>query len=117
MRGISAGLAALVLAAPCGAHHSAAEFDFTSPVTLEGRVTFVDVRNPHTVLILDVPYADGGSREVEFEGHSRNNYYRNGWRPGSIEAGDTVSIVIAPKRDGSDGGYVREFILGDGTRF
>jgi hypothetical protein len=110
-------LLVLGLVAPAAAHHSAAEFDFASNVTLEGKVAMIDVRNPHTVLVLEVSEEGGGAREIEFEGHSRNNYYRNGWRPGMIEPGDAVSIVIAPKRDGTDGGYVREFVLKDGTRF
>lgn len=113
-------LSALLLAgliAPAAAHHSAAQFDFAQTVTIEGKVSFVDVRNPHTVLILEVANDDGGTREIEYEGHSRNNYYRNGWRPGMIEQGDTISIDIAPMRDGTDGGYIKEFEIGDGTRF
>jgi hypothetical protein len=113
------GLTALLLGmlAPAAAHHSAAQFDFAQTVTVEGTVMFVDVRNPHTVLILEVTDAEGAVREIEYEGHSRNNYYRNGWRPGMIEVGDTVAIDTAPMRDGTDGGYVKEFVLGDGTRF
>jgi hypothetical protein len=113
-------LAALIVAGltgPSAAHHSAAQFDFAQTVTIEGTVAFVDVRNPHTVLMLISEDGQGGYIEVEYEGHSRNNYYRNGWRPGMVEEGDTIAIDIAPMRDGTHGGYIKQFVLGDGTRF
>ena len=55
-----------------------------------------------------------GTRDVEFEGHSRNNMYRQGFRPGMMAAGDTITIRIAPARDGTDGGYMTAFITADG---
>jgi hypothetical protein len=58
-----------------------------------------------------------GPRIIEFEGHSRNNVYRRGWRPEMVHPGDTISIDIAPLRAGGDGGYVKTFILKDGTEF
>ena len=58
-----------------------------------------------------------GTRDVEFEGHSRNNYYRGGWRVGMVEPGDEVTLIAAPTRDGSDGGYVLGVITKDGVRF
>jgi hypothetical protein len=54
---------------------------------------------------------------IEFEGHSRNTVYRRGWRDGMVHPGDTISIDIAPLRTGEDGGYVKGFILKDGTEF
>lgn len=117
MRHMLAVLLVFGLAGPSGAHHSAAQFDFAQTVTIKGRVAFVDVRNPHTVLILEVADEGDGVKEIEYEGHSRNNYYRNGWRPGMVEEGDSIAIDIAPMRDGTDGGYIKQFVLNDGTRF
>jgi hypothetical protein len=34
-----------------------------------------------------------------------------------VNVGDKVTLVAAPMRDGSDGGYVLNVILADGTRF
>ena len=117
MRHMLAVLIVLALTGPSLAHHSAAQFDFAQTVTISGTVDFVDVRNPHTVLVLISEDGHGGYITVEYEGHSRNNYYRNGWRPGSVEKGDVIAIDIAPMRDGTDGGYIKQFVLGDGTRF
>ena len=60
---------------------------------------------------------DKGTRDVEFEGHSRNNYYRAGWRDGMVKVGDKITLIAAPTRDGSDGGYALGVIAADGTKF
>lgn len=98
------------------AHHSAAQFDFAQTVRVEGVVKEMTVANPHIALFLEVS-DEKGTRVIEFEGHSRNNVYRRGWRPDLVHVGDTLSIDIAPLRTGEDGGYVKTFILGDGTEF
>ena len=106
------------LAAPAWAHHSAAQFDFGQRVPVVGTVKLIEVRNPHIRLILDVADDAGQTREIEFEGHSRNNVFRRGWRPNSVGVGDEITIEIAPLRDGSDaGGYITAFRLADGTEF
>lgn len=43
----------LLAAATLGAHHSYTAFDRETPVTLEGTLRGIAVRNPHTVLELD----------------------------------------------------------------
>jgi len=108
----AAALAAISM--PAAAHHSAAQFDFANTVVVEGEVVSARFANPHMRLILEVT-DEGGTREIEFEGHSRNNMFRQGFRPEMFEAGDTISIRIAPMRDGSDGGYVTALRTPDGT--
>jgi hypothetical protein len=98
------------------AHHSAAQFDFGQTVAIDGVVKVVSVANPHIHLVLEVE-DEKGRREIEYEGHSRNNVYRRGWRPDMVNVGDTLTIEIAPMRNGEDGGYVKNFVLKDGTRF
>ena len=61
--GIGTGLAAAALALPAVAHHSAAQFDFSQTVMIEGTVKVIDVRNPHIKLILEVA-DDAGTREI-----------------------------------------------------
>jgi hypothetical protein len=111
---LSVGLASVSTAAL--AHHSAAQFDFAQTVRIEGVVKEMRVANPHIALFLEI--ADGkGTRVIEYEGHSRNNVYRRGWRPDMVHEGDKIAIEIAPMRTGEDGGYVKNFILKDGTEF
>lgn len=100
------------------AHHSAAQFDFGETVLVEGTVTLIEVRNPHIKLVMDVASETGEHKAIEYEGHSRNNVFRRGWREGDIEVGDRITIGIAPLRSGrDDGGYIKSFELGDGKAF
>ena len=117
-------LGAIVLAAvlcagvpgPVAAHHSAAQFDFSKSVDITGVVVKFSAINPHMRLVLRVKDAKG-TREIEFEGHSTNNMYRAGYRDKMIQIGDTVTVSVAPLRDGSDGGYVTAAQTAKGQRF
>jgi len=109
---------ALILAAmaatPAWAHHSAAQFDFRNTVVVEGKVMEARFANPHMRLILEVTDSKG-TRNIEFEGHSRNNMRRQGLMPDMFAVGDTIAIRIAPMRTGQDGGYVTAVRTEDGT--
>jgi len=112
----SVALAALALAigaAPLQAHHSAAMFDFTKHVDAEGVVKEIRVINPHMSLTLTVSDAKG-TRDIAFEGHSVNNFYRAGWRQNMVKVGDHIKVTFAPRKDGQDGGFVSAFVTADG---
>jgi Family of unknown function (DUF6152) len=108
------------IAALCGAtaaaHHSAVQFDFTRSETVTGIVKKFRAINPHMQLVLHVKDAKG-ERDIVFEGHSTNNMYRAGYRDNMINVGDTITVYIAPLRDGSDGGYVTAAVTASGVRF
>jgi hypothetical protein len=110
-----ATLALAVLAAPAGAHHSAAQFDFRNTVVVSGTVVEARFANPHMRLVLEVTDDERGTRDIVFEGHSRNNMRRQGLLPDMFTVGDDITIRIAPTRDGSDGGYVVGLRMPDGT--
>ncbi len=95
------------------AHHSAAQFDFTKAVELQGVVKSIRVINPHTSLTLTVT-DERGTRDIEFEGHSVNNFFRGGWRENMVKVGDKIKVTVAPRRDGQDGGFVNSFVTADG---
>jgi hypothetical protein len=108
-------LLALVLGAPLAlAHHSAAMYDFTKNVWVSGVVKDVRVINPHMTLTLAVPESGGAARDIQFEGHSVNNFYRAGWRPGLLKAGDAIKVRYNPRKDGADGGFVNGFVAANG---
>ncbi len=111
-----AGLLLTVLAAtPTFAHHSAAQFDFRNTVVVEGKVMEARFANPHMKLILEVTDDARGTRNIEFEGHSRNNMMRQGLKPDMFTLGDIITIRIAPMRNAEDGGYVTAVRTPDGT--
>jgi hypothetical protein len=97
------------------AHHSGAMFDATRSVTLQGTVKAFQWTNPHCFIQLLVKSADGKKeKEWSVEMGSPGQLYRNGWRPGSLHAGEQVTVVINPLRDGSAGGVYVSATTADG---
>ena len=112
---VVASAPALVLwATLAGAHHSAAQFDFSQRVTIEGTVKEFNVTNPHTSAIVEVKDTKG-TRDWTFEGHSASHFYRAGYTRGMVNAGDKISILIAPRHDGGDGGFIQAFTVNGKT--
>jgi hypothetical protein len=92
------GTLLVLLGAPLAlAHHSAAMYDFTKNVWVSGVVKDIRVINPHMSLTLEVSPAAGTEHDIQFEGHSVNNFYRAGWRPGLLKAGDKIKVRTEPK--------------------
>jgi hypothetical protein len=116
-RALSVAFAFVVVPYAASAHHSAIRFDLSIRDNMvSGIVKEWEAANPHTKIVLEVT-DEKGTRDIEYEGHSRNNYYRSGWRDGMIKVGDKITLIAAPTRDGSDGGYALGVIAADGTRF
>jgi hypothetical protein len=91
------------------AHHSAAQFDFAQRVTIEGVVKEFNVTNPHTWATVEITDDKRGTRDAQYEGHSASHFYRAGYERGMVKVGDKISILIAPRRDGEDGGFIQAF--------
>lgn len=96
-------------AAVATAHHSAAQFDFGQRVTIEGVVKKFTVTNPHTWAVVEITDEKRGTRDAEYEGHSASHFYRAGFTRDMVKPGDKVAILIAPRRDGEDGGFIQAF--------
>jgi hypothetical protein len=113
---VAFGAPVLVFAAVgAAAHHSAAQFDFSQRVTVEGTIKKWTVRNPHTIAIVELTDEKRGTRDVEFEGHSASHFYRAGYTRDLAKPGDHITILIAPRGDGEDGGFIQAFTVGDKT--
>ena len=111
------GASLFAASAPALAHHSAAQFDLTNhDAYFTGVVKEFKAINPHAVVTIEVTDAKG-TREITFEGRSMSNMYRNGWRPGKINVGDTVTVNAAPRKDGADGGFVFSIETKDGGKY
>jgi len=106
----------LLAGVPADAHHSAIQYDFSKPIHITGVVTKFQAMNPHMRLTLRVTDAKG-TREIAFEGHSTNNMYRGGYRDKMIQVGDTLTLTVAPMKDGSEGGYVTGGVTSKGEQF
>lgn len=108
-------LAALCVAASAFAHHSFAMFDQSKQVTLKGTVREFQWTNPHAWIHLDVPNASGGVDSWQVELNSPNNLKRQGWKSTSLTAGEKVTLMLNPLKDGTKGGLFISVTLPDGT--
>ena len=113
-----AGVAAAVLLAlaaiPASAHHSAAPFDMTKPVSLEGTVEKWVWANPHSWLYIRVVKPDGSQEVWGLEAGSTGMLARAGWNAADMKPGDKVTVSLAPERTGNHIGLLNEVHLATG---
>jgi hypothetical protein len=107
---------AAALAVPTLAHHSFAMFDSTRSITLHGKVSKYQWTNPHGYLEIDAEQAGGATKHFTLEMTSINMMTRGGWTSRTVKAGDVVTAIVAPLRDGRDGGLLLELTLPDGRK-
>jgi hypothetical protein len=79
-----------------------------------GIVKTVEWTNPHAWIELNVPGAAGKNTQWSVELDSPNVLTRHGWRPGEVKAGDRVTIVGHPMRDGRPGAAYISVLLPSG---
>ena len=111
---VAALLAIAIGVTPLGAHHSFAMFDTAKRVTLVGTVTAFEWTNPHAYIELDVPDEKGVVKHWSVELGSTSILQQGGWKFSDIKAGDKVTAVINPLRNGDAGGLLSQVTLRDG---
>ena len=104
-------IAAMLAASSALAHHSFAMFDQSKSVTVQGTVKDFRWTNPHVFIQLLVKTEGGSEVEWSIEMTSPEHLARNGWRPGTLKAGDAVTLEIHPMRDGTAAG---QYVSGTG---
>ena len=116
IRAILPWIAAACLARAATAHHSTAEFDYTRQVTIKGTVKEVQWTNPHSYIQL-ITDGDAGEKiqwSVEIGSPSLN--INMGWRKNSVKAGDVVTMLLSPARNGKPYGTLRVLTFSDGQK-
>jgi len=91
---------------PAYAHHSHEIFDNENVVTLSGTVSSFGWMYPHGELNLIVHAENGEEMPWMLEMGPPNQLERYGWTNRALQAGEEISVVIYPKRDGSNEGAV-----------
>jgi hypothetical protein len=98
---LACGLLAALMPLAAFAHHSVlGKFDESSPLTLSGIVTYVDWRNPHAHVFVNV---EGENRVANWaiELASPVDLERAGWRADTLRPGDAVTVTGIAARDGT----------------
>ena len=96
------------------AHHAfATEFDVNRQITLEGKVTKVELINPHSWIHLEV-MQDGKPVTWMVEGGSPNALVRRGITKNSIPIGSQLVIRGYGTRDGTNKAVGRDMKFADG---
>lgn len=110
-------LCALAWSSLAPAHHSFAMFDSENQIRLQGVVTQFDWTNPHIYIELDVKDEAGATKHWTIECANISILSRLGWKFNIMKAGDSITIVVAPLRNGQPGALLKELMLADGSRW
>lgn len=109
-----------LLGRPAFAHHSFAMFDMDKDVTYKGVITEYKWMNPHVHITVDIKPGPGVDPATvglwDVEGGSTNIMGRQGWTRATFKAGDPITLVGHPMKDGSKGISLFYVIRPDGKR-
>ena len=91
----------LLAAAPLAAHHAfAAAFDENRPINLQGKVTRVELVNPHAWIWIDVKGSDGKVVNWGIEGGPPTNLFRNGITKTTLPVGSEIKVFAYQAKSG-----------------
>ena len=106
----------LVAASAALAHHGGAEYDLQKTVTFQGKLTRVEMINPHSWIYFDVAEAGGKVSHHRCEMRSVHVLRRSGWTKENFPVGQQVTIEASPNRTDPDSCYLQTIVAADGTR-
>jgi Family of unknown function (DUF6152) len=109
-------LLALVFPGLALAHHGGAEYDLTKTVEYKGKLTSVEMINPHSWIYFDVTEPDGRISHHRCELRSVHVLRRSGWTKERFPVGQQVTIEASPNRKDPASCYLQTIVAADGTR-
>lgn len=95
------------------AHHSSAMFDRDKLITIDGTVKEFQWTNPH-ILLWVLASGKGDSALWAIEGGSPGMLAQVGWSKHLLNAGDKVTVLVHPLKDGRMGGSFVKLTTADG---
>ena len=106
----------LSLAQPAFAHHGGGTFDNTRTIELTGKLTRLDLINPHSWLYFDVTDKDGKVSHFRCEMRAATVLRRSGWKEEMFKPGQRITIEGQPDRKDPNSCYLNTIVLQDGSR-
>ena len=99
IRKLAALIAATCIATVASAHHSFAPyFDIKKPVSISGKVTQFEARNPHSYLHIEAVDENGKTQQYVCESHGYTQLSRNGITPQMLKVGTQVRVEGSQSR-------------------
>ena len=97
-------------------HHGTAAYETGQTVTLKGKATDFQFRNPHVLLSFDVKNDKGSVENWQGEITTPSQLAREGgWTKNSIKTGDQISVIGNRAKNGSHTMIIKKVVLPDGT--
>jgi len=113
---IIAALGVLLIPGVLIAHHGAAALDTGKEVTLKGTVTEWIWSNPHCFLQFDAKDDTGTVRNWAVETQNPTAMTQRGFSRTLFKAGDEVTVIIEPVKNGQPIGRLLTVILASGQK-
>jgi len=108
----------LWMSGPAAAHHSPAAFDMGATVTVTGKVSRFEWKNPHVYVFVEGTDDAGRAGEWRIEADPTPLMTRSGWTSSTVAPGDAVTIRMRPDRDRDNlHGLLMAMTIADGTTF
>lgn len=96
------------------AHHSAAMFDKTQDLAVEGSLKDMQWTSPHAWLIVESTAADGSLKTWSVEAPPPSVLQRLGIKKSDFVTGDKVTVHLNPVKDGQSIGLFVSLTRSDG---
>jgi hypothetical protein len=105
-----------VLPSLARAHHGGSEYDLGKTVEFKGKLTGVEMINPHSWIYFDVTDKDGKVSHHRCEMRSVHVLRRSGWTKENFPVGQQFTVEASPNRTDPDSCYLQTIVAADGTR-
>lgn len=105
----------MLLPSPVASHHSNVAYEVTRVITITGVVKSFEWSNPHTWLTVVVDDGKGGKVEWACEGRAPGILARAGWTKTILKAGETVTVDMSPRKDGTKVSIIARVTKADGS--
>jgi hypothetical protein len=100
---------------PAVAHHGAGTFDLTKSITYTGKLTRIELINPHSWLYFDVTDANGRVSHHRCEMRSVHVLRRSGWTKELFPVGQKIVVEAAPDKIDPNSCYLNTIRFEDGS--
>jgi hypothetical protein len=105
------------LAAPLArAHHGAGTFELNKTIQLSGKLTRIDLINPHSWLYFESTGRDGKVSRYRCEMRSVHVLRRSGWSKDLFPIGQQINIEASPDRADPNSCYLQTILFANGSR-